>query len=102
MLPKGLKLFGPKGKMAAIDKLTQLCKRNCFTPIAIKEMTRAKRDKAQEALMFLCEKKDGSIKGHMVYNGKPTREWLTREDVASPTAATESVFLTAAIDALER
>ena len=31
----------------------------------------------------------------------PTREWLTREDVASPTAATESVFLTAAIDALE-
>ena len=38
----------------------------------------------------------------MVYNGKPTREWLTREDVASPTAATESVFLTAAIDALER
>ena len=37
----------------------------------------------------------------MVYNGKPTREWMSREDVASPTAATESVILTAAIDALE-
>jgi hypothetical protein len=35
----------------------------------------------------------------MVYNGKPTREWLSREDSASPTAALESIMLTAVIDA---
>ena len=39
--------------------------------------------------------------GRMVYNGKPTREWLTREDSASPTAALESIMLTAVIDAHE-
>jgi hypothetical protein len=29
------------------------------------------------ALMFLTEKRDKSVKGRMVYNGKPTREWLS-------------------------
>eukprot|EP00980_Cylindrotheca_fusiformis_P001123 scaffold313_cov73-Cylindrotheca_fusiformis.AAC.1 len=37
----------------------------------------------------------------MVYNGKPTRDWLSREDAASPTASLEGVFLTATIDAHE-
>ena len=37
----------------------------------------------------------------MVYNGKPTREWLTREDLTSPTAALESIMLTAIVDANE-
>ena len=54
-----------------------------------------------EALMFLTEKKDGTIKGRMVYNGKPTREWLSREDSASPTTALESMFLTSIMDAKE-
>ena len=52
--------------------------------------------------MFLTEKRDKSIKGRMVFNGKPAREWLTREDSASPTAALESIMLTAVIDANER
>ena len=37
----------------------------------------------------------------MANNGKPTREWLTREDSASPMAALESIMLTAVIDAHE-
>ena len=51
--------------------------------------------------MFLTEKRDGTIKGRMVYNGKPTREWLNQEDLASPTVSLESIFLTAVIDAKE-
>ena len=51
--------------------------------------------------MFLTEKRDGKVKGRMVYNGKPTREWLSREDCASPTAAMESIFLTVTVDAKE-
>jgi hypothetical protein len=37
----------------------------------------------------------------MVYNGKPTREWILREDSVSPIAALKSIMLTAAIDAHE-
>ena len=61
-------------------------------------MTQIERRKAQQALMFLGEKRCGTVKGRMVYNGKPTREWL---DSASPTAALESIMLTAVIDAHE-
>jgi hypothetical protein len=51
--------------------------------------------------MFLGEKLDGTIKGRMVYNRKPTREWLSREESASPTAALESIMLRAVINAKE-
>ena len=37
----------------------------------------------------------------MVYNGKPTREYLRREDSSSPTASLESIFLTGMVDAHE-
>ena len=65
-------------------------------------MTTGERRKAMTALLFLTEKCDSTIKGRMVYNGKPTREWLSREDSASPTAALESIMLTAVIEAYER
>ena len=37
----------------------------------------------------------------MVYNGKPTREWLSREDSTSPTATMEAIMLCAIVDAFE-
>jgi len=102
LLNKGLKVFGARGKKASTKELDQLYRRNCFTPVSIKDMTIEERRRAQVALMFLTEKRDGSVKGRMVYNGKPTREWLSREESASPTAATESVILTSYIDAHEQ
>jgi hypothetical protein len=53
------------------------------------------------ALMFLTEKRDKSIKGRMVCNRKPTRELLSQEDEASPTAALESIMITGVIEAKE-
>jgi hypothetical protein len=64
-------------------------------------MTQVEQRKAQHVLMFSGESQDETIKGRMVYNGKPTREWLSREDSASPTTALESIMLTAVIDANE-
>ena len=51
--------------------------------------------------MFLTEKKTKEIKGRLAYNGKPTRDWISREDKSSPTAHTESILLTSGIDAME-
>ncbi|MGC8532999.1 MAG: hypothetical protein ACP5M1_13275, partial [Acidiphilium sp.] len=65
-------------------------------------MSADEKRKTMEALMFLTEKRDKSIKGRMFYNGKPTREWLSREDAASPTVALESIMLTAIVDAKEK
>jgi hypothetical protein len=77
MLQKVLKVFGNKGHEASMKEINQLHKRTCFAPLKVKEMKPCERKKAQVALMFLTEKRDKSMKGRMVYNGKPTREWLS-------------------------
>ena len=101
LLHKGLKVFGRKGHEASAKEINQLYQRNCFSPISVASMTTRERRKAMMALMFLTEKRDSTIKGRMVYNGKPTREWLSREDSASATAALGSIMLTAVIEAHE-
>jgi hypothetical protein len=101
LLQHGTKKFGDKGAQAATKELDQLHQRNCFTPIDVSKMTPSEKKKAQQALMFLTEKRDGTVKGRMVYNGKPTREWMSREDSASPTVSLESIMLTATIGAKE-
>ena len=101
MLEKGLKKFGDKGEQATYKEVEQLHKRTCFTPVSIKDMTESERKKAQLALTFLTEKRDGTVKSRTVYNGKNTREWLSREDTSSPTASTEGVMITTTIDAKE-
>jgi hypothetical protein len=75
--------------------MDQLHKRNCFTPIDVAELTAEEKRKTVDALMFISEKRDKTVKGRMVYNGKPTREWLSQEDLTSLTAALESIMLTA-------
>ena len=51
--------------------------------------------------MLLTQKASGEVKGRLVYNGKRTRDWISREDKSSPTVMTESLFLTVAVDAYE-
>ena len=64
-------------------------------------MTRNERTKAQMAMMLLTEKRCGKIKGRMVFDGRKTREWTTKEDSASPTATLEGILLTLTINAHE-
>jgi hypothetical protein len=51
--------------------------------------------------IFLIEKRDGRVKGRLVYNGKPTREWVSKDDAASPTASLEGILLTSILDVKE-
>ena len=79
----------------------QLHERACFRPIDISTLTKEEKRKCVKAVMFLSKKRSGMMKGRRVYNGKPTREWISREDVNSPTVSLESVFITAGVDAKE-
>ena len=69
ILQKGLKVFGDKGREASKKEIDQLHRRTCFAPINVKDMKPSERRKAQQALMFLTETRDNSVKGRMVYNG---------------------------------
>ena len=64
-------------------------------------MTTSEKKKAQGAIMLLEKKENKDPKGRMVFNGKPTREWLTREDTSSPAVSQEAIMILTAIDAKE-
>ena len=102
-LNKGLKIFGERG-MAGVDKeLRQLLQRQCFRPELVTNLSAKQKDRAQEAMMLLAEKDfTKEVKGRLVFRGDGTREWLTREDTASPTASLEGIELTITVDAYER
>ena len=101
-LKKGLKKFGSKGYDAALGEMKQLHDRDCWTPIKLQTMSKSERDKALESLIFLVEKKDGRIKARHCANGSKQRQWMRPDEAASPTVMTESVLLTAAIEAKEK
>ena len=65
-------------------------------------MTPEERRKAMESLIFLTEKRDGTIKARQCANGSVQRKWMGKEESTSPTALLESILLTAVIDAMEK
>ncbi|CAJ1937397.1 unnamed protein product, partial [Cylindrotheca closterium] len=94
---QGLKTFGDDGKDAVDKELRPMLLRDCFTLKFVKDMTASERKKAQSAMMLL----EKTIKGRLVFRGDGTREWLSREDTASPTASQEAITTTCVIDAHE-
>ena len=61
LLHRGLKIFGKAGKAAAIKEVKQLHDRTCFKPILVSELTEQERRRAQLALMYLSQKRDGTV-----------------------------------------
>ena len=101
VIQKGIKMYGEDAINAAMKELDQLHKRQCFTPVSIKDMTPEELERAQNGIMLINEKRSGEFKGRYVFNGKNTREWIPKEDTASPTVAMESISQTAVIEAKE-
>ena len=98
-LNKGLKKFGDRGKDAAQKEMKQLHDRVVFEPILIADMTQLERNRAMESLIFLTEKRDGTVKARTCANGSTQREYIPREEATSPTAATEAILITGVLDA---
>ena len=65
------------------------------------DMTIEDRRKALRYLMFLKEKRDGTIKVRGCADGRPQREYTRKEEVSSPTVSLEAMMLSCAIDAKE-
>jgi hypothetical protein len=95
----GLKAFGNAGVEAVKKEMMQLHDRKVIKPR--KDLTPQQRREALSYFMFLKRKRCGSVKGRGCADGRPQRKYIAKEDASSPTIATESVFLTALIDAEE-
>ena len=85
-----------------MNELTQLHVMDTWRPIHAEKLYREEKMKALSSLLFLKEKRTGDIKGRACINGAPQRDYIAKEDAASPTVSTESTFITASIAAHER
>ena len=73
-----------------------------FEPTSIKYMMPEDKRRYHEDIIILEQKSTRKkLKGRMVLNGKPTREWLSREGNSIPAESLEN-FFTETIDAYER
>jgi hypothetical protein len=97
----GLKHFGKKGESAVTKELKQLHDMETFKPVDGSKLTKEEKAKAIASLMFLKEKRDGTVKGRACADGRKQREEFTKQDATSPTVSVDSVFLTALIEAQE-
>jgi hypothetical protein len=100
-LKSGLKEWGDRAREAVESEMKQLHFRNTFKPMHWSELTDTQRKTVLESHLFLKEKRDGKIKGRTVAGGNKQRDYISKEDVSSPTVATESVLLSCIIDAEE-
>ena len=82
-------------------ELQQMHMRNAFTPLDPATLTPKQKSQTLESHLFLKEKRDSTVKGRMVAGGNKQRSYTPKEEATSPTAALESVMLTATIDAEE-
>lgn len=101
-LKAGLKKWGKKGEESAMKEMTQMHDMQAFFPRDPKTMTQEQRKNALSSLIFLKEKANGDIKSRTCINGAPQRAYINKEDAASPTASTDSVFMIGAVNAHEK
>ena len=73
--------------------MDQVYRKTCFEPIYIKYLTTQEKRRVQEDIIILEENSTTKkTKRRMVFNGKPTRMWLSREDNSSTTESLDDIF----------
>jgi hypothetical protein len=100
-LKKGLKKFKEVGKEAVSKELLQLHMRDKFKPQDAEELSTNQKKGALESLMFLKEKRDGTIKGRTCADGRTQHETAEPGAATSPTVSLEYVLITSTIETYE-
>ena len=100
-LRRGLKHFQHHGTVAVTKELQQLHDRQTFIPVHPDNIPSGYKDKILESHLFLEQKRDMSVKGRLVAGGNTQRDYVDKCDVGASTVATESIMMTAIIEAKE-
>jgi hypothetical protein len=102
-LKQGIKkIWGKRRKEAFVAELQQLYDRDVMTPVSKYDLTPAGRKGALRYLMFLKEKRCGTIKGRGCAYSRSQHDYMLKEEISSPTVATKALALTCIVDAIEK
>ncbi len=85
-----LRKFGVRGKMAAMEEMTQLHIMDTWKAMDPTKLSQEERMQALSLLLFLKEKRTGKIKGQACLNGSPQCAYIRKEEAALLTVLTES------------
>jgi len=100
----GLKKIDDVGKTAAMTELTQLHTYETYHPVHANSLSPDERRQALASLMNIVEKRDGRVRACACADGSKERpqSGYKKEDGTSPTVATDSIMITATINAHEQ
>ena len=87
---------------ACVAEIRQIHMRKTFVPKHRHELTPKQQGRMEEAFIFLTEKRSGEIKARKLLGGNVQRNYISKDEASSPMAYTESVIMTAVIDAKEK
>ena len=97
----GLRAFGEKGDEAIMKEIKQLHTQQALMPHSRNDLSYEERRKALRYLMFLKEKRDGTIKARGFADSRPQRIYMSKEDTSSPSVSIEAMMLSCVVDAKE-
>ena len=99
---KGLELFGEEGHAAAVKELRDnLLGRGCLKMLKPNQVNSDIRKKALAYLMFLKQKRCGKTKGRGCADGRPQRDYITKEESRSPTVALYALMASCVMDSID-
>jgi hypothetical protein len=101
-IKRGLERYGQAASDAVLKEMKQLHDRKTIRPRFSKDLSLQERRDALAYLMFIKEKRCGTIKARGCADGRKQRVYKTKEETSSPTVRTESLMLSCVIDAKER
>ncbi len=74
---------------------------NSYKPCHWHSLSKKQKEQILESHIFVEQKRNGTIKACKVIGGNRQHDYITKEDVSSPTVTAEAVMLTCVIDAQE-
>ncbi|HNJ38565.1 MAG TPA: reverse transcriptase domain-containing protein [Nitrosomonas sp.] len=99
---KALSLYGDEAKESMHKEMLQLYQKGVFSPVHYNELPNKQKVKLLRTLMFLKRKRNNILKSRFVADGSTQLRFLSAVDPSSPTVSTEALFISSAIDGLER
>ncbi len=96
-----IKKWGLEAAYAITKEMKQFHWCDSYKPKHWHGLTKKQKEQILESHIFVEQKRDGLIKAQKVIGGNEQSNYITKEDVSSPTVTAKAVMLTCVFDAQE-
>ncbi|KAI2502818.1 Reverse transcriptase (RNA-dependent DNA polymerase) [Fragilaria crotonensis] len=97
----GIKKHGKAAEAALMNEFAQLEELEVYESVDPNTLTWEQRKAALKAINLIKEKRDGTLKGRTVADGRRQRSLYDKSETASPTVSKDALMLSILIDAYE-